>query len=115
MHTSAQPADTRMVLEYTGTLLNAAKARSAPMDHEGHVVPVLCFDLALDNPLHTPMHLKQYFPAGQHAQAQAAAHRFKKGQRLTVQVPLLTLSMGGIAAHVYTLHDDQPTEQPCPA
>jgi len=114
MHTSA-PTHTDMLLEYTGTLLHQAEARTDLLDADGHAVPVLCLDLALDNPLHTPLRVKQYFPTGAHAQAHAAAHRYKAGQRITVQVPLLSLRMGGIAAHIHldktpdtTPHDKEP-------
>ncbi len=88
------------LIEYSGTLLHAAEARTSALDHEGHMVPVLCLDIELDNSFHTPLHVEQYFPTGHQAQAQAAAHRFKKGQRVTVKVPLLTLRIGGIAAHI---------------
>lgn len=106
MHTSAQTpiaagCHTDMLLEYSGTLLQQAEARTDMLDGEGHAVPVLCLDLALDNALHTPLRVKQYFPAGAHAQAHAAAHHYKAGQRITVQVPLLSLRMGGIAAHIH--------------
>lgn len=94
--------------EYTGTLLRAAEARTKVLDHDGQTVPVLCMDVELDNLLHTPMHLVQYFPAGQHTQAQAATHRFPKGLRITFQVPMVSLSLKGIAAHIHT-HQPQET------
>jgi len=110
MHTSA-PVTT---LEYCGTLMHAAEARTTVMDSEGHIVPVLCLDIALDNPVHTPLHIKQYFPAGHFDQAKAAAHRFKSGQRVTVQVPLVSMHMGGIATHIHT-HPTPETQASCPA
>ena len=93
-------AQTAALIEYSGTLLHAAEARTSVTDREGHMVPVLVFDIELDNSFRTPLHVEQYFPAGHQVQAQAAAHHYKKGQRVTVQVPLLTLRMGGIAAHI---------------
>ena len=100
MQTSAQ-------VEYTGTLLHAAEARTKILDSDGHTVPVICLDIELDNALHTHMHVEQFFPLGQHAQAQAAAHRFAKGQRITFVVPLVSVALKGIAAHIRTLHEPQ--------
>lgn len=107
MQTSAQSG---ALLEYSGILIHAAEARTSMLDREGHMVPTLCFDIELDNSLRTPLHVEQYFPAGHQAQAQAAAHHYKKGQRVTVQVPMLTLRLGGIAAHIHSPHDHQPKE-----
>ncbi len=104
MQASAQSA---ALMEYSGILLHAAEARTSVLDHEGHMVPVLVLDIELDNSFRTPLRVEQYFPAGHQVQAQAAAHHYKKGQRVTVQVPLLTLRMGGIAAHIHSSHDQQ--------
>lgn len=95
--------------EYTGTLLHTAEARTKVLDAEGHTVPVICLDIELDNALHTHMHVEQFFPQGQHAQATAAAHRFLKGQRITFSVPLVSVALKGIAAHIHTHHE--PKEQ----
>lgn len=96
--------------EYTGTLLHAAEARTRILDNDGNTVPVICLDVELDNVLRTHMHIEQFFPLGQHAQAQAAAHRFSKGQRVTFSVPLVSLALKGIAAHIHNHHDPkQPT------
>jgi predicted transcriptional regulator YheO len=92
--------------EYTGTLLHAAEARTKVLDHDGLTVPMLCMDVELDNLLHTHMHLEQFFPVGQHAQAQAAAHRFPKYQRITFRVLLVSVALKGTAAHIYT-HNPQ--------
>lgn len=90
------------LLAYTGTLTHGAEARSTAADAEGHTVPVLVLDLQLDNTLHTPMRVEQFFPAGQHDQAHAAARRLKKGMRVTVQAPLSDMSL--IARHAAHIH-----------
>lgn len=102
MHTSAPPSahstqDTRLFddvpLQYSGTLLHQAQARTTVLDREGHTVPVLCFDIELDCPFRNHMHIEQPFPMGHHAQAAAAAHRLKKGMQVTVDAPLLGLRL----------------------
>lgn len=110
MHTSAQP-----LAEYTGTLTHQAEARMLPIDHAGHLVPGLCLDIELDNSLHTHMHVEQPFTHGDIEQARAAAHRLKKGVRVTVQAPLVGLRLvAGNAAHIHVLKEPQET-QPCQA
>jgi len=108
MHTSAQSA-ARTVAEYTGTLLHQAQARTAMIDAEGHSLPVLCLEIELDNAMHTHLHAEQLFPAGHHNQAVAAAHRLKKGMRVTVQAPLFGMRL--IAANTTHIHVHQPEEQ----
>lgn len=111
MHTSAPlfPGPELDSVEHTGVLLHGAEARSKPLDGEGHVVPVLCLDLELDNPYHTHMHVEQPFPVGHHAQAQAAAHRLKKGMRVTVQAPLVGVRLvAANTTHIHT-HHNEPT------
>ena len=101
--------------EYTGTLLHQAEARTALLDHDGHAVPVLCLDIELDNALHTHMHVEQPFPLGQHTQAAAAAHRLKKGTRVTVQAPLIGLRLvASNTSHIHT-HRQPTPEAPCQA
>jgi len=110
MHASAHPA----LAEYTGTLLHAAQVRTAVLDHEGHSVPVLCLDLELDNALHTHMHVEQPFPTGHYSQAAAAAHRLKKGTRITVQAPLVGLRLvAANASHIHPLDPTTETPEPC--
>jgi hypothetical protein len=104
---------TATLAEYTGTLLHKAEARTAMLDHDGHAVPVLCLDIELDNPLHTHMRVEQPFPAGQHTQAAAAAHRLKKGTRVTVQAPLIGLRM--VASNTSHIHTHPTTEASCQA
>jgi len=110
MHTSALQA------EYTGTLLHNAQARTAVLDSTGHAVPVLCMDLALDNELHSHMHVEQPFHTAQFSQCQAAAHRLKAGTRVTVQAPLLDLRLvARNATHIHVLSHAIPTPQEQPA
>jgi len=91
MHTSAQAAVATM-LEYSGTLVHSAQARTRVLDGSA-AVPVLCMDIELDNTLHTLMHVEQPFAPDQFQQAEAAAHRLKKGMRVTVHAPLLDLRL----------------------
>lgn len=111
MHTSAlAPAS----FEYTGTLLRRAEARTALNHDNGHAVPVVCFDMQLDNPLKTQMHVEQPFPEGAFAAAQAAAHRLKEGTRVNVVHPMDTVRIvGKSTTHIHVIHD-QPQEQPAP-
>lgn len=101
------PAHTPL-LEYTGTLTHHAQARTSVLDGSGHTVPVLCLDVTLDNALHNALHVEQPFPAGHFAQCQAAAHRLKKGMRITVQTPVSGMHLSTRnAAHIHVIH--QPT------
>lgn len=112
MHTSAHPAGP--VMEYTGTLLRQAEARTKPLDSEGHSVPVLCMEIELDNALHTPMRIEQPFPADAAKQAHAAAHRLKKGMRVTVQAPLVGVRLVATnASHIHVIPDPHQEELPC--
>ena len=109
MHTHAHPT---AVAEYTGTLLYPAQARTKVLDAEGHAIPVLCLDVELDNDLHTHLHSEQPFPAGQFAQCQAAAHRLKKGTRVTVQAPLVGMRLvAANTTHIHVITEDAPTQQ----
>jgi len=90
MHTSAHPTPT---LEYSGRLIHRAEVRTRVLDGDLHTVPVLCMDIALDNALHNIMHVEQPFPADQHRQAEAAAHRLKKDMHVTVHAPLMDLRL----------------------
>jgi hypothetical protein len=97
-----KPATNAALLEYTGTLVQAAQARAQVLDAEGHTVPVLCFDIALDNTLHNLMHVEQPFPLDHFPQAQARAHQLKKGMRVTVQAPPIDLRL--IARNTAHIH-----------
>lgn len=108
MHTSAHPPLPAHwpSAEYTGVLIQRAEARSSVADSEGHIVPVLCLDMELDNAHRTHLHVEQPFPAGHHTQAEAAAHRLKKGMRITVQAPLVGMRLvARNAAHIHVIPD----------
>ena len=93
--------------EYTGTLLHAAEARTTLLDSEGHTVPTLCMEVELDNAMHTHLVVEQPFPAGHFTQAQAAAHRLKKGMRVTVHAPLVGMRLiARNATHIHTHHQE---------
>lgn len=79
------------LLQWSGTLLHAAEARTLILDGDSHAVPVLCIDIELDNALHNVMHIEQPFPANHFKEAEAAARRLKKGMHVTVDVPPLDL------------------------
>ena len=112
MHTHAHPEVTALV-EYTGTLVHAAEARTAIHPGDGLTVPVLCLDIELDGGMHNRMHVEQPFPFGHFMQAEAAAHRLKKGMRVTVQTPLQAIKLFALAcAHIHTHHDHSESE-PC--
>ena len=80
-------------LEFTGTLLARATARVKVLGDEGQMVPVLCFDLEIDAPSRPQAHVEQPFPAGHHAQCEAAARRLRKGARVTFQAPLVGIRL----------------------
>lgn len=96
------------LMEYTGTLIHAAQARTQVLDADGHTIPVLCLDIALDNPLHNLMHVEQPFPFDHYAQAMAAAHRLKKGMRVTVQAPPIDLRLiARNTAHIHIIPEQK--------
>lgn len=108
MHTPAQPAATPQLLEYSGTLVHSAQARTRVLDGKA-TVPVLCLDIELDNALHNHMHVEQPFPRDHFKQAEAAAHRLKKGMRVTIQAPLLDLHLvARNAAHIHVINPSPP-------
>jgi hypothetical protein len=107
MRASAHHAEP--LLEYSGTLVHAAQARMRVLDGE-LAVPVLCMDIALDNALRNLMHVEQPFPPDAFKQAEAAAQRFKKGTRVTVQAPALDMRLlARNAAHIHIVkpHEEQ--------
>jgi hypothetical protein len=106
-----KPAATNAaLLEYTGTLIADAQARTKVLDAEGHSVPVVCLDLELDNALHNLMRAEQLFPLDHYAQAHARAHQLKKGMRVAVQAPPIDLRL--IACNAAHIHVINPTDQP---
>lgn len=102
---------------YTGTLLHNAEARVGVVDHEGHTLPMICMDVEIDSIMHNRMHIEQPFPAGQQAQAIAAAARHKKGMTITFQLALADVSLiGKNVLHIHTHHTPAPeTTKPCQA
>ena len=113
MHTSALTTTADMT--YTGTLVQHAETRTRVLDTEGHMVPVLCLEVELDNDHHTHLHSEQPFPVGHHKQAHAAALRLKKGTRVTIQAPLIGVRL--VAANTTHIHVIKSTEESttCPA
>ena len=111
MNTSAQA---RLLSDpeasFTGTLVAHAEVRTKMLDAEGHVVPVLCMEIELNNPLRNRLHAEQPFPAGQHSQCEAAARRFRKGTRVTVRAPIVGLRMvAPNTTHIHVHHPEEST------
>ncbi len=89
MHTSVLPP----LLEYSGTLIRAAEARTRMLDGHDTAVPVVCMDIELDNSLRHPMHVEKPFPIDHYTQAQAEARSLKKGMHITVYAPVMGLQL----------------------
>jgi hypothetical protein len=89
-------------VEFCGTLIRNGEARQKVLDGDGHTVPVLVLDIETDSALHMPLHVEQPFPAGHMHQAEAAARRYRKGQRVTVQASALSVRMAVTATHIHT-------------
>lgn len=99
---------TPKLLEYSGTLIHAAEARTRLLDGDIHSVPIVCMDIELDNALRSAMHIEQPFPADHHKQSTAAAHRLKKGMHITVQVrPLDVQLVARNASHIHVITEPQ--------
>lgn len=96
-------------LEFTGTLVQHGRACAKTLDGVG-TVPVLILELESDSGMHMPLHVEQTFPVGHMPQAEAAARRYRRGQRVTVQAPALSARLAVVAAHIHT-HKDNETEQ----
>ncbi len=88
--------------------MDKAQARFKPADDEGHVVPVLCMQLQLENVAKTRLLIEQPFLHCQHEQVKAAAHKHKVGERLTVELPLHELQM--ICHSALHIHVHKPLE-----
>jgi len=82
---------TAACLEYTGTLTRAAEVRARVQGL--HTVPVVVIEIDLDNSLRNRMLIEQPFATGQHAQAEAAARRLRKGARITVRAPAIDMQL----------------------
>ena len=108
MQTSAHTPANWPDAEYTGTLLHAAEARTTVLDIEGHAVPTLCLEVELDNAICTHLVVEKIFPTGHFTQCQAAAHRLKKGTRVTVQAPLVGMRLiARNASHIHIHQQEQ--------
>lgn len=113
MHTRTHHNPVDMV--YTGILLQDAQVRTRVLDGEGHMVPVLCLELELDNGHHTQLHSEQHFPIGHHDQAATAAKAYKRGTRVSIQAPLIGVRLVATnTTHVQALPPIKaPQEQLC--
>jgi hypothetical protein len=60
--------------------------------------------------MHMPVHIEQFFPAGHMEQAEAAAKRYRKGQRLTVQTPVLSQRLAIVATHIHTHKNEEDSQ-----
>lgn len=74
-------------LQLTGHVQGAAQVRNRILDHEVHTVPVLVIEVECDGPLRLQVRIEQNFAADDHAGAEAAARRYKRGTRLRFDVP----------------------------
>ncbi len=97
-------------MSWEGILTRNGEARTKAIDAEGHMAPVLILDLESPTELRLQMHVEQVFPVGHVAQAEAAARRYRKGQRVTVQAPVQGVRWHVQASHIHTHHNDEPNE-----
>jgi hypothetical protein len=91
-----------IVAGHTGTLTKNAEVRHKFMDREGHTAPVLVLDMLLDSERPMPVHIEQVFPPGHVNQCEAAARRYRKGTRITVESSVLTHRLAVTATHIHT-------------
>ena len=100
------------MLQFIGTLIAPAQARTTILDGEGHTVPVLCIDIELDNLERTRMHVEQVFPSGKHVECAAAARRYKTGQRVTFETANTSITLTArYASHIHLHPDAAPAAQ----
>lgn len=113
MNTSARHPHAGLLPEpmaqFTGVLLHHAEARMRQLDSDGHMVPVLCMDIELDGHLRNQLHVEQLFAAGAQHACEAAAHRYRKGTRVTVEAPVVGLRM--VAANTTHIHVHHPEDK----
>lgn len=114
MKTSAQPIQPGLLPEptarFTGVLIAHAEVRQRLLDTDGHMVPALCLEVELDGALHNRLHAEQLFAPGDHVAAEAAARRYRKGTRISVDAPIVGLRM--VATNATHIHVHQPEETP---
>lgn len=108
--TSAQPdRDPATLMDWEGTLIRDAQARTKAIDLQGHMVPVLIVHVRLDKAADkNPLCLEQPFEAGHEAQCEAAARRLRKGMRISAQGPRAHVHLK--QEHVLHIHVHQPEE-----
>lgn len=95
-------ATTTTLLEFAATLLHPAQVRADVLD-DGHTVPVLVLDAVGDGPARPLLTLRQHYPAGMAAQAEAAARQYPAGTRVQVQVPVLGLHLHAPITHIHQI------------
>lgn len=113
-HTSAQQQQQPSLLpepmaRFTGVLIAHGQARMKQLDSEGHMVPVLVLDIELDGALHNHLHAEQLFGVDQQQACEAAAHRYRKGVRVTVDAPVIGLRM--VATNTTHIHVHKSDEE----
>lgn len=117
MNTSALPQQAGLLPEpqaaFSGTLLHNAQARTRQLDHDGHVVPVLCMDVELDTALRNHLHVEQPFAIGAHQACEARARTLRAGMRVTIDVPFIGLAI--VARNVSHVHVHNPEKESTPA
>jgi len=112
MNTSAQQQPGLLpdiTTRFEGVVVSNAQVRIKPLDHEGHMVPVLVVDIEV-GALHNVVHLEQPFPADAHQACEAAARRYRKGMRISADAPSVGLRM--LALNVTHIHVHQPEDTP---
>lgn len=102
----ADQADATLA-EFSGVLTTNAQLRHLVVGTDGTAVPCIEFDVQTDSRLQLPLHVRQCFRADQHLAAQAAARRYRKGLRVTVQAPVLGLQLTvPNATHIHTVNPE---------
>ena len=100
------------MLQFIGTLIAPAQARTTILDAEGHTLPVLCMDIEVDNSECSRLHVEQLFPSGKHRECEAAAHRYKTGQRITIETQHTSISLvARYVSHIHLHPDAAPAAQ----
>lgn len=97
----AAPLDLR--LTFSGVLAAHAEVRTKLLD--GCIyVPALCLDIEHVGSGHHRVHAEQLFTEATRADAEALAHRLRKGQRVTVTTALADMRLFLPAATLSTPH-----------
>ena len=99
-------------IEFSGTLIAPAQARTRIVDKEGHARPALCMDIELDDTNRKRIHVESIFDQGKHNECEAAAHRYKKGTRVTFQTKDEDLQLSALnVSHIHIHPDAAPAAQ----